>query len=284
MNTNPKSVRQDNQNVIQGRKQFNARTFINIAAALLGLSLNTAYADRDFSISYEVTLTNIAHGQFAAEGDRCRTGPMMGLFAFATHRPDFKLFELGKEASGELANLSENGTPFLLVEALSANPKVEHAFSVPAAQDFPARLYDGVLCPGREIKTTIQAKPGNRFTMAAMLFPSNDGFVALNGVELPQDKFPRTYFSQVYDAGSETNDELCNHMPGLPELPGCPAAEPDANSDPNIPDPNTAGGPGIGEGFINIHSGIHGIGDLKANEFDCRANVIQVTVRRISNY
>lgn len=259
--------------------RFNFRVFLNFAIAFLGLTINIAYADREYLVNYEVTITNISHGEFAAEGDRCRTGPIMGLFAFATHQSDFSLFEPGKPSSGELATLSETGLPFLLVDSLAANPKVGYASSLPAAQDFPARLFDGVLCAGEEIKTTIRARPGHHFSMAAMLFPSNDAFIALNNVELPGDRSVRTYFSTAYDAGSESNDELCKNVPGIPGLPGCQSPN-DGNSDPTVPDPNTTGGPGLGEGYVHVHAGIHGIGDLKASEFDWRNPVARISIRR----
>ena len=251
------------------------RTF---GIALLVGVFGTAYAENSFT--YNVTISNLSHGEFAQTGDRCRTGPIMGLFAFATHKPDFQLFELGRPVSGELAVLAESGAPFLLTESLAANPKVEHAFSVPAAVDFPAKFFDGVLCAGEQLTTTIQAKPGHRFSMAAMIFPTNDGFIALNGVELPKNGLTKTYFSPVYDAGSESNDELCDHMPSVPGLPGCHAPA-DTNTDPTIPDPHTTGGPGLGEGYAHIHSGLHKIGDLLPSQFDWRNPAASITIRRI---
>ena len=257
---------------------LNNGAFRTLGIALLAGLFGTAHADPSFT--YKVTISNLSHGEFAQTGDRCRTGPIMGLFAFATHEPDFQLFELGRPVSGELAVLAESGGPFQLVQSLAANPKVEHTFSLPAAADFPARLFDGVVCAGEELTTTIQAKPGHRFSMAAMIFPTNDGFIALNGVELPKEGGAKTYFSPVYDAGSESNDELCDHMPSVPALPGCHAPA-DTNTDPTIPDPHTTGGPGLGEGYAHIHSGIHGIGDLLPNQFDWRNPVASITIRRI---
>jgi len=250
----------------------------SIGIALLTGLLGTAQADPTYT--YKVTISNLAHGEFAQTGDRCRTGPIMGLFAFATHEPGFQLFELGRPVSGELAVLAESGGPFQLVQSLSSNPKVENAFSIPAAADFPAKIFDGVLCTGENLTTTIRAKPNHRFSMAAMIFPTNDGFIALNGVELPKEEGTKTYFSPVYDAGSESNDELCDHMPSVPSLPGCHAPV-DTNTDPTIPDPHTTGGPGLGEGYAHFHSGIHGIGDLQASQFDWSNPVASITIRRI---
>ncbi|MFA5984779.1 MAG: spondin domain-containing protein [Methylococcaceae bacterium] len=252
----------------------------NLIVLLLGLSVNSAYADREYYANYEVTVSNITHGEFAAEGDRCRTGPLMGFFVFATHQVDFNLFELGKPASGELATLAETGAPFVLAGTLAANPKISQAFSIPALQDFPAKLFDGILCAGEQLKTSIWARPGHRFSMAAMLFPSNDAFLALNNVELPTAHSAKTYYSPAYDAGSESNDELCANMPNSFGLPGCQSPT-DGNSNPTIPDPNNTGGPGLGEGYVHIHSGIQGIGDLKPKEFSWNNPVARITIRRV---
>lgn len=199
------------------------RAFLAFGLALLvGVfgTVGTAQARGPFR--YEVTVTNLAHGEFAQAGDFCRTGQLLGFFAFATHRPDFRLFELGRPVSGELALLAESGLPFLLADSLAANPEVGHPFSVPAVEDFPAKFLDGVVCAGEELTTTIQASPGDLFSMAAMIFPTNDGFIALNGVHLPVNDRPVTYFSPVYDAGSESNDELCIPHAGRTRVTGLP--------------------------------------------------------------
>lgn len=258
------------------------RTLVAFGLTLVvGVFGTVGTAQAQYPFTYEVTVTNITHGQFAQVGDLCRTGQIFGLFAFVTHQQDFRLFELGRPVSGELATLAESGLPFLLVDSLAADPKVKHVFSIPAAQDFPQQLMDGIVCAGKELKTIIKARPEQRLSMAAMVFPTNDGFVALNGVELPGKDRPVTYFSPVYDAGSEANDELCIHIPGVPGLPGCPSDQPDGNTDPTRPDPNTTGGPGLGEGYAHIHSGIQGGGDLPPRQFDWRNPAAQITIRRI---
>ncbi|MGH8760210.1 MAG: hypothetical protein ACREVW_11970, partial [Burkholderiales bacterium] len=67
--------------------------------------------------------------------------------------------------------------------------------------------------------------------------------------------------------GSERNDELCASIPG-PEFAEC-------------------GGPGGGgkpegdeEGYVHIHAGIHGIGDLPPEVRDWRNPVARIVVRR----
>ena len=46
-----------------------------------------------------------------------------------------------------------------------------------------------------------------------MLIPTNDAFVGLN-TELPHDFATKEVYANVYDAGSEWNDELCASIPG----------------------------------------------------------------------
>ncbi|MGR9106614.1 MAG: spondin domain-containing protein [Gammaproteobacteria bacterium] len=236
---------------------------------------------RPSTFRFEVTITNVTRGEFASESDICRTGQIMGLFAFATHRPSLQLFELGQPVRATLATLAETGAPFLLAEELAADPRVGQAFSLPSLAGFPGNFFDGVLCAGQTLTTRIGARPGDVLSLAAMTFPTNDGFIGLSGVRLPVNGRKVTYFSQAYDAGSESNDELCIHMPGITGLPGCPGAadgeDDDLNSDPNIPDENPTGG----EGYIHIHSGIHGVGDLAAKDFDWRNPVARITIQRV---
>jgi Spondin_N len=253
-------------------------------ALVIGLFGMNGTAKAEYLFRYEVTVTSLVRGVFTNESDICKKGQIMGLFAFATHRPDFRLFKLGKPASGELATLAESGAPFVLVDSLVANPKVRQAFSVPAISELPEGFFNGVLCPGEKIKTTIQAKPGDRFSMAAMIFPTNDGFIALNGVALPRYGRSVTHWSPVYDAGSEANDEDCANIPGVPGLPVCIGQLEDGNTpDPFAPDTGTLGGLGLGEGYVHIHNGIHGIqgGDLDPGLFDWRNPVARITIRHI---
>ena len=49
-----------------------------------------------------------------------------------------------------------------------------------------------------------------------MLVPTNDAFVALNGVEGPKSRGTFTLVSPAYDAGTEDNDELGVSIPGPP--------------------------------------------------------------------
>lgn len=242
------------------------------------------------NVQYEITVTNLV-GDTKAQG--VCTGQQMGIFLFAIHGAGVKLFTLGQPASGGLATLAESGRPFFLAEDLQKlHGKGVHVVTVPPLERFPADVRQGVLCPGESLKATIDASDGfGHLSMAAMVFPTNDGFVALNGVRLPQENEVRTLFSPVHNAGSELDDELCVNIPDLP--PNAPGVTPprfppldkdgnncgpgDNNTNHDIRDPN----PTAGEGYVHIHKGVHGIGDLPAKDWDWRNPVAQIIIRRI---
>jgi hypothetical protein len=66
----------------------------------------------------------------------------------------------------------------------------------------------------------------------------------------------------AYDAGSEVNSESCTYIPGPPCMNG------------GVRDTDGA------EGFVHVHSGIHGIGDLVPAEHDWRNPVVRIEVQR----
>lgn len=65
-------------------------------------------------------------------------------------------------------------------------------------------------------------------------------------------------------AGTEVNNELCSSMPG----PGCPAGS-----------GNIQNGPG--EGYIHVHRGFHGVGDLEEANYDWRNPVAEIYIQKL---
>jgi hypothetical protein len=121
-----------------------------------------------------------------------------------------------------------------------------------------------LLQPGETATINVKTKKGfNYVSVAAMLVPTYDGFISLNGVKGPKGKRTVSYVSPAYDAGSETNDELCVNIPG----PYCGGATLSPNDN--------------GEGYVHIHDGIHGIADLMPETFDWRNPVAKITIQRI---
>ena len=93
-----------------------------------------------------------------------------------------------------------------------------------------------------------------------LLLPTNDTFVAINSMVLPTKSKGR--FAHAFDAGSEENDELCINIPG-PTCGGEPFSE------------------GQAEGYVYFGNGIHGNGDLSADEYDWNNPVARILVVRM---
>lgn len=196
--------------------------------------------------TYEVTVTNITYKQ--------QFTPLL----LATHKPDIRFFTLGQPAIAPLVTLAEEGNIAPLRTLLDGSPLVN---ATAAAA--------GLLDPGKSMTFQIQGNPWrDRLSLAAMLIPTNDAFVSLNAVQLPYPGWPaQSYIAIAYDAGSEVNDELCTSIPG-PFFAECGGS---------------GGGAKVngGEGFVHVHRGVHGVGDLKPGVRDWRNPVAQVQVRLV---
>jgi hypothetical protein len=169
-----------------------------------------------------------------------------------THSPRISLFQLGAEPSQELADLAEGGDTSGFEALLEGS---NQAFDVQVTMD-------GLIGPG-ESRTVTVTGSGQRFvrlSLAGMLLPTNDTFVAVDSLRLP--RYGTTVTAMAYDAGSEDNDELCASIPG-PQCGGEPFSE------------------GLGEGYVHVSSGISGEADLPSMEYDWHNPVARVSVRRV---
>jgi hypothetical protein len=160
------------------------------------------------------------------------------------------LYKFGDPSSAALAMLAENGNPGDLINMYSGLDGVGKVFSF--KEDAP---YFG----GESLAIEVPVSEDYPYvTIAAMAIHTNDCFVAINGMMLKKGD---TLFLPGLDSGSEENNESCDSIPG----PACP-------SDPaNIASGN-------GEGFVHVHRGFFGIGDLLQELYDWRNPMAQVKV------
>jgi Spondin_N len=151
-----------------------------LAAAAFGAQANEA------RYTYEVTVTNITYNQ--------RFTPLL----LATHQPTIRFFALGQPALPQLATLAEEGNVAPLRALLDGSPLVR-----------ATAAGNGLLDPGQSISFRIEGNPWKeRLSLAAMLIPTNDAFVAVNAMQLPFPGWPAQSATAIaYDAGSEVNDE-----------------------------------------------------------------------------
>lgn len=219
---------------------------ISLPLAVLVACLGSDAALADGGDRYEVTITNLTRGQ--------QFTPIL----VASHKANVRLFEAGQPASAELATLAEEGNTAPLKAALELLPGTHQVVTG-----------TGLTNPGATTTLVVEARGMfGHFSVAAMLIPTNDAFIAVNGAALPRGNDVLTLAVPAYDSGSERNDELCASIPG-----------------PNFAECGGSGGGGAPaggeEGYVHIHAGVHGIGSFKAADRDWRNPVALVKVRRL---
>ena len=231
-------------------------TYRKCLLTLCGLACLTTPGFAQANHKYEVTITNLTRGQ--------RFTPVL----VASHTESVKLFELGAAASPQLRTLAEEGDVGPLSMLLTANAEVGDVKNSP-----PPPPVTNLVAPGGSV--TVEVSAGGRFdhfSVAAMLIPTNDAFLAVNGMPGPKGNETVTYLVPAYDAGTERNDELCASIPG-PGFAECVT--------PSNPSGNGGGAQvGGGEGYVHIHAGMHGVGNMNAAMRDWRNPVARITIRR----
>jgi hypothetical protein len=229
-------------------KQHSRAGAIAFALSLGAMAIVAAFPSRAAAaphpFRYEVSVTNLTRGQVFSPA------------VVATHTARFSpIFVLGQPASSELASVAEDAALDPLVAKLSSDPQVG---SVNVLDDA-----GGPIPPGQTGSVVVEASPwASQISLVGMLVTTNDGFYGLDGATLPRFG-AQTVLLEAYDAGSEANTELCSFIPGPP----CGSH--------GVRDTSGA------EGFVHVHAGIHGIGDLDASNFDWRNPVALVTIRRL---
>ncbi len=189
------------------------------------------------STRHKVTVTNLTQGQSFT--------PILGV----THDDGVSLFASGSTASPELAALAEGGDTGPLEGLLGDTSGV-----------VDVETTAGLLGPGESVTFMLRSsRRAGYVSLAAMLIPTNDAFLALSGAKIPRSG-SMTYRVVAYDAGTEPNTESCDDIPG----PVCGGAggSPEAG----------------GEGFVHVHNGIHGIADLSTSVYDWRNPVAMIRI------
>jgi len=194
-----------------------------------------------FTAEYEVTLENLS-----STGSQPFSPPIL-----AVHSPTFRIFHLGGYASDELAQVAQDAVNGPLVDLLNNS---SHVSSVVVG--------GGVIPPGATDTYRISAE-GNymKLSMVTMLVNTNDGFTGTDKLQLPQTG-SKVYYLRTYDAGSEENTELDDHIPG----PCC--GNPFAGNSTNEK--------------IKFHTGITGIGDLDPTVYGWDEPIAKLTITRIN--
>jgi hypothetical protein len=220
-----------------------------VAVFIIGVAA-PAMSQTQEKTKYEITITNLTRGQYF-------TSPFV-----VVHKSGLRLFTLGEPVSPQFALLVEDVSPNALGTVLAGLPEVREVITEATA---PANV---LIAPGKSATRTVEMSTAfNQISLISSLVPTNDAFIAIHGVTAPKGEATLSFFIPAYDAGSERNDELCASLfaPSITECGG------------------TGGGgrPGGGEGFVYIHNGIHGVGNLNAALRDWGNPVARVLIRRV---
>ena len=225
----------------QSRRLTPVVALVALAALLLTL-LGAAPADAGSERTYRVTITNLTNGQ-----------PMTP-FVVATHSGSTSIFEVGSAASPGLQALAENGAAGVLAAELGSNPRFGDV-AVAGSAPFGS---------GESVWADIVWTPGKgKLSVAGMLICTNDGFGAIDSVQLNNNGKTRTLFGFAYDAGTEINTEAYVDL-----VPPC-----DGLGQTGTTNPALAEG-----GVVHGHNGIQGGGDLTPGAHGWTGAVIKVTI------
>jgi len=216
-------------------------------ASTFTLAVVTALASQSLSAAeLELKLTNLTQGLHFT--------PIL----ITAHTSDEHLFEVAMPASTALQTMAEGGNLEPLIAQANAS-----------GSDVAANPAEGLLAPSTSVMTTLMSADGNEYlSVAAMLLPTNDGFVGLDSWKIPTEAGTYSVYLNAYDAGTEANNELVVDGSGAPGTPGIPAA-PGGNAG--------TGGSGLasedGNTMVHIHAGNLGDDDLTAGASDLNNTV-----------
>ncbi|WP_050906968.1 spondin domain-containing protein [Vibrio harveyi] len=147
------------------------------------------------SYRYTINVANLTANQ-----------PMSPL-AILAHNDKYKLFEIGKSSSVELEHLAEGGSNAELLALKDSNDYVYQTLSG-----------NGLVLPGSSDSVTFTVDPhkAGYVSVASMFVNTNDAFVGETGLSLKSLAVGESYemSMNVWDSGTELNDELVATIPG----------------------------------------------------------------------
>ncbi len=145
-------------------------------------------------MSYTVNVNNLTHNQ-----------PLSPL-AVVMHSEQLQVWEIGMSASVGLETLAESGDPASLLAEL------------PEADVYSSQPGSGIIAPGmsEEISLTFEEQAAVRFTVLTMMVNTNDAFAGVQQVDVSGLGVGEsmTMNAPTYDAGTESNSETIDSIPG----------------------------------------------------------------------
>ncbi len=211
-------------------KHLNKRNLVLSSALALASLSGISHA-----ATWDISILNLTHGNHFT--------PLM----LTAHNNVTHIFEVGEAASVAIEHMAECGH-LAALQAIVGSDTVSNPAS-------------GFLAPGAVTNASITTTE-THLSIVAMVLPTNDGFVGLDSLAVPEAAGTYTYYLNSYDAGTEGNDEMlrtsgeCSYTEtGM--MPGAPGMDADNGATgvvvPGTPDSNTN---------IHVHRGT--LGDATA--------------------
>ena len=226
-----------------------------VPTIFLGTSLLTTVS-LSHAVDFDVQVENLTRGLYFT--------PLL----MTAHPAGTSIFTLGQPADegGALQAMAEGGQTAGLADIITTSGGIVADSTPPVG-------------PGGSTTASLNtdaSTANTQFTLAGMILPSNDGFVALNGITIPSTPGTYVYYANAYDAGTEANDEIVtlDNSGGAPNAAGFPLGPVPAES-------LGTGATGVTtqiEGFVHIHRG-----NLGDTESDNGISDIDSTVHRWLN-
>lgn len=175
---------------------------------------------------------NVATGRYQLTIVNTNTGQNFSPPVIVLHTADYRMFEVGRPATEALWRLAEDGATDGFLALQDQDPAIEQVLLGPSVHRRNSPI----------VTLEFEASSEARLSLAAMLTLTNDGFVAVQQVNLPAIVGQEVRLDLLaYDAGSEANTESCAHVPC--EVHGKRMTE-------------------GAEGMVRLHPGIRGDADI----------------------
>ncbi|CAN0281839.1 unnamed protein product [Ectocarpus sp. 4 AP-2014] len=168
------------------------------------------------------------------------------------------LFNEGGKSTKAIKMMAEKGITRKIEQIARRNPGYSCGFTLATSDLLPGKTWNA------EIRVNENKCKDAVYSVVAKLSNTNDAFMGINGAKFPK-KCPSKSFPPAFDAGTEKNNEKCTCMPGR----ACAAT-------PKKPEVHGRGS----EGFIHVHRGIQGVGDLSQADYDWKNPVAEVVVSK----
>lgn len=236
-----------------------SKLVVLVAALAVTALAVPAGADSGETLTYEVTLTNLA-------GSQPISPPVV-----VTHDPGLRFWEQGSAASPGIVAIAEDGDPSVAFDALSLLIGSGVTDVVNVGQPL-TRAGTVVGDFSDSVTFTIEAHRGDRLSLAGMLICTNDGFAGLDSIRLPIHQ--RDAFASAYDAGSEVNTERSEDIVDPCSALGPVVLAGDDNGNENLAVD--------ADGVITHHRGVVGESDLNSDH-NWPSAILHVDIRRVSS-